>query len=84
MKTMKKLLAVLLMLCLFAAMSASAFADYKYTIRVYGGNMGKVNGQSVYSVTKGYEDSFSISTSAVSVTNGKYYPKGFRISGQDS
>lgn len=80
MKKMKKLFALLLVLCLFAALSTTAFAaDFTYTVRVYGGNMGTVSTE-VYNKAPG--ETVTLNTSSVTVTNPKYIVKGFRESGK--
>lgn len=79
-----RMLALAVVLTCLTAVPALA-ADYRYTVRVFAGNKGEVNGQEVYVVSSdfAYGDSCTVSKDWVSVNDDKYYVKGFRISGQD-
>lgn len=80
---------VLLAATALAAMAApsQAYAEgdgpYKYTIRVFGGNEGTYDGAEVFETTVDAGSSYSLDRGLASVSNDKYYVKGFRISGQD-
>lgn len=74
-----------------AAMPATAHAkkaeDYTYTVRVWAGNEGTVDGKTKYSEIKDVEYGTEMNLSSkfdVKVTNDKYYHKGFRLSGTDN
>ena len=89
MKTLKKLLPLLLLLSLALGLCAgmSAFADYTYTVRVYPGVNASLTGGTPYLVTKPYGGSFDFDTSLVSLTAEgakKYYIMGLRESGKDN
>ena len=77
------------MLAFAAAVSHAPQAEatpgepYSYTIRVYCGNYGTYNGVNPYVVTVAAGGSFTLDEDAVTVTDSKYYVKGFRVSGQD-
>ncbi len=87
---MKRWLTLLfLMLLLTSVMlpvsAAAANEPYTYTIRVFAGNMGTVDGGDVAEfkpISYGEEWAFDLST--VAVTNTKYYVKGIRESGLDN
>ena len=73
------------------ALPATAHAkkgdDYTYTVRVWAGNEGTVDGKDTYSEIKGIEYGTEMKLSdsfAVKVANDKYYHKGFRLSGTDN
>lgn len=65
--------------------TAKAGEGYTYTIRVYAGNMGTINGSSVYEETGiAYGSEWSFDISQVELKNDKYYVRGIRESGQDN
>lgn len=73
------------------ALPATAHAkkgdDYTYTVRVWAGNEGTVDGKDTYSEIKDIEYGTEMKLSdsfAVKVANDKYYHKGFRLSGTDN
>lgn len=92
-KTWSVALAAVLAAC--ACIAALAYAptvaqadNYTYTVRVWGGNQGTVQGQN----SKGYAELTGVpyggvvrlsSQFPVTINNEKYYQKGYRISGQD-
>ena len=90
MKTLKKLLPLLLLLSLALSLCAgmSAFADYTYTVRVYPGvNAVMAGGTPFIEGGHSYNDSFSFDISKVSLTADgakKYYIMGLRESGKDN
>ena len=59
--------------------------DYSYTIRVFAGNKGTVNGQDVVTLSRHKGETVDLSSDVdVSVTDSAYYHKGFREAGRDS
>ena len=92
--TMRHLGAVLfgvvltLLLALCMGLPAAAFAapdDTTYTIRLYGGNRGTVNGQDMVEWTGvHYGDTVDLGQANITVTDGKYYAKGARPAGLDN
>ena len=88
MKHLKKLFALLLMLCVVASLSAAAFAaDDMCTIRVFSGSQGTVPGGTVstYQVKRGstFNAISAVGSYATANNNSKYYPKGLRESGKE-
>lgn len=85
---MKKMFCILVGIVLVFCMTTHVMAaddGYTYTIRVFAGNMGKINGEEVLvfpGMTYGEEWSFDINQ--VQPSNGKYYVKGIRESGLDN
>lgn len=79
-------LTLLLALCM--GLPAAAFAapdDTTYTIRLYGGNRGTVNGQDMVEWTGvHYGDTVDLGQASITVTDGKYYAKGARPAGLDN
>ena len=79
-------LTFLLALCM--GLPAAAFAapdDTTYTIRLYGGNRGTVNGQDMVEWTGvHYGDTVDLGQANITVTDGKYYAKGARPAGLDN
>ncbi len=76
------LAAVLFLTLIFSAVTVrAADDDYTYTIRVFGGNMGTVNGKSMVSNDK-LKENGTMSVTARS-TNSKYYVVGFCESGRE-
>lgn len=79
-------LTLLLALCM--GLPAAAFAapdDTTYTIRLYGGNRGTVNGQDMVEWTGvHYGDTIDLGQASIAVTDGKYYAKGARPAGLDN
>ena len=79
-------LTLLLVLCM--GLPAAAFAapdDTTYTIRLYGGNRGTVNGQDMVEWTGvHYGDTVDLGQASITVTDGKYYAKGARPAGLDN
>ena len=75
MKILKKVLGVMLVLSLLVVLNVSAMA---YDITIYGGDSGQINGQSTYT------DSVNVTTDIVTVTNDKYFAKGFVLAGHGS
>lgn len=81
-------LTLLLALCMglpAAAFAAPADSDTTYTIRLYGGNRGTVNGQDMVEWTGvHYGDTVDLGQASIVVTDGKYYAKGARPAGLDN
>lgn len=79
-------LALLVAACI--AIPASAFAaagDTTYTVRLYGGNRGTVNGQEMAQWTGvAYGGTVDLGQAAIKVTDDKYYAKGARLAGLDN
>ena len=85
---MKRLMFALCGLCMTALLTAPARAadGYTYTVRVFAGAQGSIQGQEmvVYSDLR-YGAQFTFDPKAVEVKdNGKYYCKGLRESGSDN
>lgn len=81
-------LTLLLALCMglpAAAFAAPADSDTTYTIRLYGGIRGTVNGQDMVEWTGvHYGDTVDLGQASIAVTDGKYYAKGARPAGLDN
>lgn len=81
-------LTLLLALCMglpAAAFAAPTDSDTTYTIRLYGGNRGTVNGQDMVEWTGvHYGDTVDLGQASIAVTDGKYYAKGARPAGLDN
>lgn len=79
-------LTLLFALCM--GLPAAAFAapdDTTYTIRLYGGNRGTINGQDMVEWTGvHYGDTVDLGQANITVTDGKYYAKGARPAGLDN
>jgi hypothetical protein len=82
------------LLLLMACAPTSAHAETRYTVRVFGGNRGSVNGTEEYYVlpdTFAYEDAVNLNDyidasdgyKGIAITDDKYYVKGYRKSGED-
>ena len=85
----KRLTAALFALALILALTCPALAlrdDYTYTIRVYAGAQGTINGKSSVVFTGlRYGERFTFDINTVEVKNGsKYYVKGIREAGKDN
>lgn len=82
------ILLVLLMVLQVGAVSAAADSNYDYTVRVYAGNRGTVNGGSVavYSGRPYGDTTLSVADilSTVQESDSKYYVQGIRYAGQDN
>lgn len=87
-RTYGVLLGIMLALFLAICMSlpASAFADpTTYTIRLYGGNRGTVNGQEMFEWNNlAYGSSVDFGQATIAVIDDKYYAKGARPAGLDN
>jgi len=80
------LLALAFAVVLACVFSVSARADTTYTVRVLAGNRGLVNGEKIYTIDHqfAYGDEVNLNDYVdVTVTDPKYYHKGFRKSGED-
>ena len=86
MRFLKKALPLLLILCVFLSVSSTASAEYDYTVRIYAGNEGAIDGGTVRiipGVKAGTDLDFD--AGAVTVFNpDKYFVKGLRESGRDN
>ena len=88
MKKLKKIFISLFTLSLVLAMNvmpvmAEDSAGYKYTITLYAGNQGVIEGGKIQ-YEKKYDEPVSFDLSQVTVTDDKYYVKGVRLSGRDN
>lgn len=92
MKKLKKIFISLFTLSLVLAMNvipvmAEDSAGYKYTITLYAGNQGAINGVEggmLKSTDLKYDAEVTFDLSKVTVTDDKYYVKGIRLSGRDN
>ncbi|MDD3278196.1 MAG: MucBP domain-containing protein [Lachnospiraceae bacterium] len=88
MKRWSRLLVSLLTCCmLFGLMAVEAFAaePYTYTVNLYAGNKGTVNGlEKVPKAKLSAGSNVDFSDVEIVVTDHKYYPKGIRRSGWDN
>lgn len=79
---------VLSLLVAASMLPVAAFAapgDTTYTVRLYGGNRGTVNGQEMVQWDNvAYGSAIDLGSASVAVTDGKYYAKGVRPAGQDN
>lgn len=88
MKRARRLLGLLLLLGLCALTPASALAEedeYTYTVRIYAGNQGTYQGQSVVEIPGCYphqQITFNLRDVQLD-NNSKYYVRGIRESGKD-
>ena len=87
MRRVKILLALLLALALLGSLTAmAAGSPYTYTVRIYSGGQGLIEGQEVV-VYEGlqYGDRVTFSLRSVTLTDdSKYYVRGIRESGKDN
>ena len=87
MKHLKKLAALLVCLVLVYALCAPVMGaeDYTYTVRIYAGNRGTVDGGDVIVIPdQPYGTEIVFDTSRIQPTDEKYYVKGIRESGKDN
>lgn len=74
-------------LLLMACAPTQAHAETRYTVRVFGGNRGSVNGTEEYYVLPksfAYGDEVNLDDYVtIDITDDKYYFKGYRKSGED-
>ena len=91
MRNLKRLLAiglVVLVMAAFIPVSALAANQYTYTVRIYAGAQGLIDGTQeviVYTGLKyGERVDFNINRVALSDDSGKYYVRGIRESGRDN
>lgn len=82
-RALRMLVLATVLVCLTAVPALAE--EYTYTVRVFGGNKGRVKGKDTYVVSTDYAygDNCTLSRDWVKVTDSKYYVKGFRISGRD-
>lgn len=93
----KKLIASIILALVMAACCLPVYAaddqtpppqpEYKYTVTVYGGLQGTVNGKDSDSIEVEYGQEINLNdyfTAALIDEGGKYYVKGFRESGRDN
>lgn len=88
MKILKRCFSFLLMLLFISAMTANAFADTKYMLRLYGGdsNVGSLTkDQNADKTELDHTDKvdFYVGTDYVTIKDNKYYAKGIRETGKD-
>ena len=87
MRRFTKLICVWLLLCVLLPLTLQAGAEgYTYTVRLFAGNRGMIDGKSV-AVYEGlhYGDRLTFDPESVQVKEGeKYYVRGFRESGLDN
>lgn len=87
MRMLKRMPAVLFAFVLILAQMMPVSAEeYSYTIRIFAGAQGNINGQEVVTITGlHYGDRFAFNQSSVSLNDGsKYYIRGIRESGKDN
>ena len=88
MKRIHRILCIVMALTLLIVMSSVAFASdgYTYTVRIFGGEQGLVNGQEVIVYQDlHYGDRVNFNYSMVTLNDGsKYYVRGIRESGKDN
>lgn len=93
MRRLKKVLISMITLSMLLAMSvlpvlaeenSAGGIGYKYTITLYAGNHGTIDGAESYQVTAQYGDMVSFDLTNITVTDDKYYVKGVRLSGRDN
>ena len=87
MRKIGRILSVLTALCLMLSLSAmAAEGSYTYTVRIFSGRQGTINGGEVITYTDlHYGDRVSFNQSSVQLNNNsKYYVKGIRESGKDN
>ena len=84
---MKRFLFLMLAALLLLTLPVTACAEegYTYSVRVFAGNMGTINGGEEF-VQSGipYGTEWSFDVAAIEVTNPKYYVRGIRESGLDN
>ena len=88
-----RIAAVVIALCMIAALALPALASetddtYKYTVRIFAGKQGKIDGEDVkeYSVTPGQKLNVDWNElkKLIKVTDSRYEATGFRLSGKDN
>ena len=88
-----RIAAVVIALCMIAALALPALASetddtYKYTVRIFAGKQGKIDGEDVkeYSVTPGQKLNVDWNElkKLIKVTDSRYEATGFRLSGNRS
>ena len=88
MKKMRRLIGTLLIMCMVVALNvhAPAAEKYTYTVRVFAGAQGTINGKDVYIKSEiPYGGQFTFDINSVSLnSDSKYYVKGIRESGKDN
>ena len=86
-KSLVLVFSLLLLLMSLAPVTALAVNEpYTYTVRVFAGNMGKIDGSKdiVVSESLAHGAEWSFDIGRVTLTNDKYYVKGIRQSGLDN
>ncbi len=79
---MKRITTIVLASCLTICLASPAFAaPYDYTVKVSGGTQGEYTGSASQKIPAG--ETWGPSTDDITVTDDKYYVKGFHLSGQD-
>ena len=83
MKTLRKILALVFILTLLSCMSVSAFAadGPNYTIRIFSGDQGTIDGGSVKTYVCKKGETVNFSDDSVTLSDSKYYVKGIREAG---
>jgi len=85
MKLFRKIAALAFVLALMLSLCAVAFAaPTTYTVRIYAGNKGTVDGGSVIPLTVGDGGTVTVLESQVKVNDERLYAKGFREAGHDN
>lgn len=83
---LRRLVLLLAAACLLAACCMPALAkraEYDYTIRIFSGQQGLIDGQDMVQLTVAAGDRLNLYTSSVTLPeDSKYYVKGFRESGK--
>ena len=84
MKKIRRLISLILTAAILLIVMTSVFAaGYTYKVTVSGGKYGKVNGADSVTVDVANGTMWNPDDYTVTVTDGKYYFKGFHISGQE-
>ena len=88
MKALKNVLSFLLIAALLLSIGVFAFAETKtYTVRIYPGDNGTIDGSAGVLVISDipYNSQISFDMARVAANDGsKYYPKGLRVAGEDA
>lgn len=86
MKMLKKIGALAFVLLLMLSLCANAFAaDPTYTVRIYAGNIGEVDGANVVTISGiAFGDTITVLESQVKVDDDRFYAIGFREAGHDN
>ena len=86
MKKIAKLVSILLLTVLIAGLCGSAWAEdsVTYKVRIYAGNKGTLNGGATVVEKDDYLTNDIVTLPTVTVTDDRFYVKGFREAGKDN